>query len=933
MPPKVSVSLITYNHEPYIAQAIESVLAQETDFEIEVLIHDDASTDRTAEIVRAYERKRPDIIKPIYQTENQHSQGKKPGMQNCGRATGEYIATLEGDDYWIGPHKLQEQADFLDENPNVAMVFTNYITIDENGETTSVEGVPPEFRRDLDCIDILTRVTPHTATKMFRKAMFPTSYPDSYFRVLNGDSYSATMLSLQGRIAYLPITSACYRIHRGGIWSGRDTLDKVRRSLETRIAVYRDLDVPRREELREHIYTVHEKLLHYLWNAGNTAEWRKQADLMLEFDRDHGNRRWWPVQKQFIRRSYYRLASQTEDRNPLLSIVTRQHPDRPSLFQQHLRSLQRQDDPDYEHVVLKDTEGLGLAWANGMFHRERERVKGEYVLILDDDNALMATDVISEIRRVVDEHAPDVIVVKGYVGDRLLPDDAMWGKQPALGHIDSLNFVVRNEVWQKHIHAFDVPRCGDYAFISSVFKDNPKVYWLNKPCAKTLAINKGGGESQGRPGLPLATLDHWDKHIPADTESLLLCGCGTGDLGWALKQRKQMYVAGIEKHPRKAELARRVLDAVVEGNIADAELPFEQGQFDCIALNNLLALTPDPAALLKKLKPLLKDGGRFVLRFPNARFCKTLESLAEGRIPYGEEGVPYADQQRWFTVNDFAALCHELRLAPVELRPLSALPESEAPRAENGDVTVGRLSIHGASDREYLDLRTAEYGAVLELADPDPLGRARRALDAHDNEAAYRLADGASGANECARQRIMGKAMARLGKLDAAERHYRAALDAESDNQDAAGELGTLLVAKNNTKEAFPLLQRAAGAKRDDERTLGALGLCLLADGRCDEAFTSFLAALRIDFDNEAILYHAIQTGLRLGRLEEVEPLARQFVDLHPGNAEMTCNYALILKNLGRFDEARERLDMLLLMAPEHEAANGLMQELEQMTT
>ncbi|MEG0449821.1 MAG: glycosyltransferase, partial [Lysinibacillus sp.] len=104
----------TYNHEKYIADAIESFLMQKTNFKYEILIHDDASTDRTADIIREYEKKHPDLIKPIYQEENQYSKGKPVDRVNMMRANGKYIALCEGDDYWIDPYKLQKQADYME---------------------------------------------------------------------------------------------------------------------------------------------------------------------------------------------------------------------------------------------------------------------------------------------------------------------------------------------------------------------------------------------------------------------------------------------------------------------------------------------------------------------------------------------------------------------------------------------------------------------------------------------------------------------------------------------------------------------------------------------------------------------------------------------------------------------------------------------------
>lgn len=123
--PLVSISCITYNHEPYIAQTLDGFLMQKTNFPFEVLIHDDASTDRTADIIREYEQNFPKIVKPIYQKENQYSQGKRAvsATWNFPRAQGKYIAMCEGDDYWIDENKLQMQVDFLENNPDYGMCY------------------------------------------------------------------------------------------------------------------------------------------------------------------------------------------------------------------------------------------------------------------------------------------------------------------------------------------------------------------------------------------------------------------------------------------------------------------------------------------------------------------------------------------------------------------------------------------------------------------------------------------------------------------------------------------------------------------------------------------------------------------------------------------------------------------------------------------
>jgi glycosyltransferase involved in cell wall biosynthesis len=127
----VSVCMLTYNHEKYVRQAIEGVLLQETDFCYELLVHDDASSDKTADIIREYQEKYPLIVKPILQTTNQYSKGINPSvLYNYTRATGDYVAWCEGDDYWIEPNKLEKQISAMRANPGINLSVHSAIRID-----------------------------------------------------------------------------------------------------------------------------------------------------------------------------------------------------------------------------------------------------------------------------------------------------------------------------------------------------------------------------------------------------------------------------------------------------------------------------------------------------------------------------------------------------------------------------------------------------------------------------------------------------------------------------------------------------------------------------------------------------------------------------------------------------------------------------------
>lgn len=129
----VSVICNTYNHEAYIRQCLDGFLAQKTSFPFEVLVHDDASTDHTADIIREYEAKYPDFILPIYQTENQYSKGVPISIAiQFPRSRGKYVAFCEGDDYWIDPLKLEKQVSFLEDHDDYSSAVHNVLTVDKD---------------------------------------------------------------------------------------------------------------------------------------------------------------------------------------------------------------------------------------------------------------------------------------------------------------------------------------------------------------------------------------------------------------------------------------------------------------------------------------------------------------------------------------------------------------------------------------------------------------------------------------------------------------------------------------------------------------------------------------------------------------------------------------------------------------------------------
>lgn len=220
--PLVSIDCITYNHENFIRDAIEGFLMQKTTFPVEILIHDDASTDKTASIVREYEEKYPQLIKPIYQTVNQYS--KKDGSIGRiqrGRARGKYYATCEGDDYWTDPFKLQKQVDFLENNYEFSLVFTNY-SIEYQNKIIKNKTLPKYNFEDIYKKNPIRTVSVCLRTEKLREMTNEWSSKIPYF-----DLSIFLWMSLNSKIHFLKDYTCVYRYHYESITHIRNIKSKL----------------------------------------------------------------------------------------------------------------------------------------------------------------------------------------------------------------------------------------------------------------------------------------------------------------------------------------------------------------------------------------------------------------------------------------------------------------------------------------------------------------------------------------------------------------------------------------------------------------------------------------------------------------------------------------------------------------------------------
>lgn len=223
----VSVIMLVYNHERYLQQALDSILSQKFDEKIEIVIGEDCSTDNSREIVQNYESTYPNIIKPIY---HDHNVGMNENLkQVLLKATGKYIAFLEGDDFWIDNCELQRQIDFLESNLDYSGTTHNVVVVDEYGNENRENQKIYSFHiaGDYSLNELLEGVQPgQTASFVFRNFylnMTSQKFNKMYNYKMNGDVRFLLTMLLEGKVYCMEERMSAYRYvtTHGDSWNAR----------------------------------------------------------------------------------------------------------------------------------------------------------------------------------------------------------------------------------------------------------------------------------------------------------------------------------------------------------------------------------------------------------------------------------------------------------------------------------------------------------------------------------------------------------------------------------------------------------------------------------------------------------------------------------------------------------------------------------------
>lgn len=226
---RVNILITTYNLEKYIAKCLESVLQQKTSFDYKIIVSDDASTDKTSEILMKYKEEYPKKIELILRDKNVGSLANSIGLYE--KCDTEYFAFLDGDDYWITDDRLQKQVDFLDANSKYVICGGNTRYLYENSLDRRKTVIPKKYLgKKYSIDDFYSQKVPfvHTSSILFRNVVFRNGVPDIYYKVLGtyeecalrGEDFRFLLHLNYGNMYIMKEGYSIYRIHKGGIWQG-----------------------------------------------------------------------------------------------------------------------------------------------------------------------------------------------------------------------------------------------------------------------------------------------------------------------------------------------------------------------------------------------------------------------------------------------------------------------------------------------------------------------------------------------------------------------------------------------------------------------------------------------------------------------------------------------------------------------------------------
>jgi glycosyltransferase involved in cell wall biosynthesis len=276
MKPKVSVVVTTFNHEAYIRQAVESILAQEVGFDYEIWLGDDCSTDGTRDIVLDLQRRHPSTIRLLLPKVNQGAQGNAIFVQLLAHVTGEYVALLDGDDYWLGQEKLQRQVELLDRERHLSMCFHQALHLRMDGTTLLYsENFGYDFNRSVFTLqDILFQNFVPTCSVLFRRGLV-RELPPAFVSMPSGDWFLNVLNAAHGDIGYIDEVWGVRRAHPGGVISMKSPKEKLQFNIDCIRVIDEYFESRYARQARSKLLEYHSQLLRIALDEGHQEDARR----------------------------------------------------------------------------------------------------------------------------------------------------------------------------------------------------------------------------------------------------------------------------------------------------------------------------------------------------------------------------------------------------------------------------------------------------------------------------------------------------------------------------------------------------------------------------------------------------------------------------------------------------------------------------------
>lgn len=276
----VSMCICTYNHEKYIAQAIDSALMQKTDFNFEIVIGEDCSADGTLEIISSYKNIYPDIIRIITSGKNVGAQIN--AIRTLGACNGKYIAICDGDDYWTDPYKLQKQVDFLEVNKECVICHHNIEMISEN---TGKKKLYNNFDGDkiYNQNELLRKNTIATCSIIFRNLGIVKNLPAWSINCPIGDIVLTALLTQNGNIGYINEVMGVYRRRSGGIHGGKPRIQNYLDGIQSRLILGENTGLINNPNLRWSLSNLYRNASWEFEQSGHFSNAKKYAYKRLKY--------------------------------------------------------------------------------------------------------------------------------------------------------------------------------------------------------------------------------------------------------------------------------------------------------------------------------------------------------------------------------------------------------------------------------------------------------------------------------------------------------------------------------------------------------------------------------------------------------------------------------------------------------------------------